>query len=338
MPVITEVEDRLVELGAPGLAAMVDALASDDVVRIHIAGRLRAEDDPRATPFLLDALTDHEGAVRAAAVEALSSSSDPVVVDALDRALHDQSPAVRAAAAFALGQHGDVRAVDALIEVGRSDPHRIAAVAAYWVHFAEAPTATRDKVGEFAPVPGLVDVLRPVLAAVPAVVEKLRTWNMGGDRVLEVVGVPRSTPLASAAGEAGGHEPPGRALDEDFTRHLGLVANQEAIVSELVPVPEPDAQAVFATLGIAHPNHYSNAMQAFSGLRQYLAASPQVPVETFRLSLGDASKGNNFAFVGVADETLPMGLLVCVLAGGGLMGHYSSGTEWRSALHLEDAE
>jgi HEAT repeat protein len=130
MPVITEVEDRLVELGAPGLAAMVDALASDDVVRIHIAGRLRAEDDPRATPFLLDALTDHEGAVRAAAVEALSSSSDPVVVDALDRALHDQSPAVRAAAAFALGQHGDVRAVDALIEVGRSDPHRIAAVAA----------------------------------------------------------------------------------------------------------------------------------------------------------------------------------------------------------------
>ncbi|MCW5317440.1 hypothetical protein GTQ43_27620 [Nostoc sp. KVJ3] len=69
----------------------------------------------KATPVLLEALTNANPRTRRLAAEGLSEIADPASADALFQATHDTNPEVRARAATALHQLGDKRSLPALV-------------------------------------------------------------------------------------------------------------------------------------------------------------------------------------------------------------------------------
>ncbi|MBE8991645.1 MULTISPECIES: HEAT repeat domain-containing protein [unclassified Nostoc] len=69
----------------------------------------------KATPVLLEALTNPNPRTRRLAAEGLSEIADPASADALFQATHDTNPEVRARAATALHQLGDKRSLSALV-------------------------------------------------------------------------------------------------------------------------------------------------------------------------------------------------------------------------------
>lgn len=105
-----------------------------------------------------------------------------------------------------------------------------------------------------------------------------------------------------------------------------------ALVESLVPLEEAAARSIFARVGIPEPTRYPDAIHAFSSLRQW--AEPGARFESHRLRLDDASPGEDFVYVHLADDALPLGFLVCALVGGGFLGYYRTGTELRTALGL----
>lgn len=309
LPAITACVDALVELGPPGLDALVAAVRGpDERLRLFAAGALQRAKDPRTVAPLAGALHDTDAGVREAAASALSHLSDPTADEALAAALSDPAAGVRKVAAYALVERGDPRAVDELTEIARRDPRRFAERLKIWLSFAEHPLPPGVHgpwLDDPAPVAALVAVLRPVLAAVPAV----------GDAVLHT------------------------GMDPAENRHaLQLIGpaqpiHETAVLAGLHPLREDDAAAVFARLGVPDPSRYPDAVRAFGGFCQHALTSAGAPVEVTRLRLAEGAAGDDFVFVHLADRP-PLGFLVCALAGGGFLGSYRPGTELRQALGL----
>ncbi len=86
----------------------------DPRIRQYLALVLGKLEDKRATPVLLDGLSDKEAESRLYAIVALGELRDPSAVPALIAATKDEDKDVRKTAAFALGEIGDARAVDPL--------------------------------------------------------------------------------------------------------------------------------------------------------------------------------------------------------------------------------
>jgi len=97
---------------------LVEALSdSHPETRIYAAlglGRLR---DPAAVPALLTALSADEHDIRKSAVYALGEIGDPRAVPALVQALSDETADVRFNAAIALARFGDTRAIGVIREM-----------------------------------------------------------------------------------------------------------------------------------------------------------------------------------------------------------------------------
>jgi hypothetical protein len=110
------------------------------------------------------------------------------------------------------------------------------------------------------------------------------------------------------------------------------VQKEQPLLAELAPVAEEAATSFFARLRIAEPNRYRDAAHAFSGFRQYTVSSQGSPVHVFRLRLHNESVRPDFLYVHLADEALPLGFLVCAIAGGGFMGYYKTGEDLRKTL------
>jgi HEAT repeat protein len=86
----------------------------DPMIRRYLALVLGKLGDRRATPVLVNGLTDDDAEARLYAIVALGELQDPAAVPRLMAALRDDDKDVRKTAAFALGAIGDARAVPAL--------------------------------------------------------------------------------------------------------------------------------------------------------------------------------------------------------------------------------
>jgi len=118
--------EALVNIGAPCLNQLIDALKSENfIVRSQaawaisdIADKLKDKQiAERAVVPLITTLKDQIDSVRANTLEALISIRDARAVESLIEALKDQSPAIRKKAAFGLGIFGDARTIPVLIPV-----------------------------------------------------------------------------------------------------------------------------------------------------------------------------------------------------------------------------
>src|SRR3954452_7943933 len=104
------------------VAAIYRASKNDDPrIRQYLSMVLGTIGDRRATPVLLEALSDHETETRIYALLALGELNDPASVPRMLEAARDAEKDVRKTALFALGEVHDPRAVDGLVS-GLEDP------------------------------------------------------------------------------------------------------------------------------------------------------------------------------------------------------------------------
>ncbi|HEX6262434.1 MAG TPA: hypothetical protein VF097_06260 [Actinomycetota bacterium] len=120
---------------------------------------------------------------------------------------------------------------------------------------------------------------------------------------------------------------------QELADFLTLVQRQQALLDELTPIPETDARALFARLGIDEPNRYEDAVTAFSSFRQYAMTAEGASVEVVYLKRIDASSGNDVLYVHL-DDVPELGFVVCRLVEGGFLGRYKTGSGLREALGI----
>ena len=114
--------DKLRDLGAAAVGALVSALKKDDpVIRSESAFVLGRIGRREAVPSLIEALSDVDARVRSSAAYALGEIADAKAVDPLVRLLFDAEADVRGNACFALGHIPDAS--------GRAAPELVKALA-----------------------------------------------------------------------------------------------------------------------------------------------------------------------------------------------------------------
>lgn len=123
----------------------------------------------------------------------------------------------------------------------------------------------------------------------------------------------------------------GESSWEELALFERLMSEQQALLDGLAALPERDARAVFAALGIREPNRYADAREAFGSFRSCAFTSEGSPILTYRLTLAADSGAPDFVYVHLADDVIPVGFLACTLDDGGVLGYYR---DLREALDL----
>jgi HEAT repeat protein len=197
---------KCVEVGAPAVESLIDALRHHDSLVRQVAARgLGQIGDARAVEPLIGALRGRED-VRAVAAQALGQIDDGRAVEPLISALKDGGSNVRAAAARALGQLGDVQAVDRLI--GALKDHESSV--------RQAATLALGEIGDARAVEPLIGALkgredvRSATAAalgeiadpraVEPLIAALKDWRVcvPAAEALARIGAPAAAPLVAA--------------------------------------------------------------------------------------------------------------------------------------------
>jgi HEAT repeat protein len=119
----------------------------------------------------------------------------------------------------------------------------------------------------------------------------------------------------------------GGSVQEELLNFLALTDRQRRLLEVLAPLPEESARAAFARVGVENPNKYVDHMSAFSSFRSAAMTSEGSPIQTRYLRLDDSSSENDFLYVHLGDEVLPVGLLICALREGGFLGYYEAGSD-----------
>ena len=79
---------------------------------------------------------------------------------------------------------------------------------------------------------------------------------------------------------------------------------------------------------------YKDAVDAFDGLRSWEHLSQGSKVQTWYLTLQPESKGNEALYVHVEDPKTPIGVAVCKITRGSLLGCYAIGNKFKDQLGL----
>ena len=108
--------ERVAELGADGIQALVELLNNDTPEKQLAAVKALSEiSDPRIPKLMQEALKKSNAMVRLVALETLAQQADPSAYEAVQRLFKDQASNIRAAAVVTAASCGDKRAVPMLV-------------------------------------------------------------------------------------------------------------------------------------------------------------------------------------------------------------------------------
>jgi hypothetical protein len=152
--IVEDAQQALIEIGAPTVDLLVEALQSDsESVRQRTAEALGAISDRRAVKPLCTALEREAGMQRFYIVQALGKIGDPEAVDALIAALEYEPVGIALAAIESLSKIGDDRAVQPLTVLLQDAPDQVKKAAEKALSQFDTALPSTPPAVEEAPIP-----------------------------------------------------------------------------------------------------------------------------------------------------------------------------------------